>query len=139
MVGSNRFNRTFSREWNIGLMGLDMFKVSTLILAFTLPVSTATSGLEPKTARCLELAEAYYGAPIFVTSAYRSEEHNKEVGGVPNSQHLFGRAVDIRMPNSATQLNKLIWALSQAGFTSVGVYNNHLHGDTRNTCVFWRD
>jgi hypothetical protein len=30
-----------------------------------------------------------------VTSTYRSAEHNREVGGVPNSYHLLGRAIDI--------------------------------------------
>ena len=30
-----------------------------------------------------------------VTSTYRSPEHNREVGGVPNSYHLLGRAIDI--------------------------------------------
>lgn len=30
-----------------------------------------------------------------VTSTYRSVRHNREVGGVPNSFHLSGRAVDI--------------------------------------------
>lgn len=30
-----------------------------------------------------------------VTSTYRSPEHNREVGGVANSYHLLGRAIDI--------------------------------------------
>jgi hypothetical protein len=30
-----------------------------------------------------------------VTSTYRSPEHNRRVGGVPNSYHLSGRAIDI--------------------------------------------
>lgn len=30
-----------------------------------------------------------------VTSTYRSAAHNREVGGVPNSFHLRGRAIDI--------------------------------------------
>jgi peptidase M15-like protein len=30
-----------------------------------------------------------------VTSTYRSPEHNREVGGVPDSYHLLGRAIDI--------------------------------------------
>lgn len=116
-----------------------MWKVLALVLLFVTPVATATNGLTPKTQKALQLAEAYYGAPIFITSAYRDKEHNKEVGGSPNSRHLYGEAVDIRMPNSPTLLNKLIWALSQAGFTSIGVYNTHVHADTRNTPVFWRN
>lgn len=31
---------------------------------------------------------------VVVTSGYRSEELNKVVGGVPNSQHIKGQAVD---------------------------------------------
>lgn len=30
-----------------------------------------------------------------VTSTYRSPSHNRAVGGVPNSYHLSGRAIDI--------------------------------------------
>jgi hypothetical protein len=30
-----------------------------------------------------------------VTSTFRSVEHNRAVGGVPNSYHLRGRAIDI--------------------------------------------
>ena len=41
------------------------------------------------------LREAY-GKPINVNSGFRCEKHNKEVGGVPNSQHVKGEAADIR-------------------------------------------
>lgn len=34
-------------------------------------------------------------SPIIVNSAYRSEEVNKAVGGVKNSQHRLGEAADI--------------------------------------------
>lgn len=33
--------------------------------------------------------------PIYVTSGYRCQEHNKSVGGQPNSQHVQGCAADI--------------------------------------------
>lgn len=33
--------------------------------------------------------------PIHINSGFRTPEHNKEVGGVPNSQHLVGDAADI--------------------------------------------
>lgn len=35
------------------------------------------------------------GVPIIISSAYRTEEVNKLVGGVPNSRHVKGLAVDI--------------------------------------------
>lgn len=36
----------------------------------------------------------YLGVPIKVNSGYRCEELNKLVGGVPNSYHVLGLAVD---------------------------------------------
>lgn len=34
---------------------------------------------------------------VIINSGIRCEEHNKKVGGVSNSQHLKGKAVDIRV------------------------------------------
>lgn len=42
-----------------------------------------------------------------VTSAKRSIAENKAAGGVPNSQHLFGEAVDIK-PYGSTTYNQLL-------------------------------
>lgn len=40
--------------------------------------------------------KAIGGMPIIITSGFRREELNKAVGGVANSQHLTGEAVDIK-------------------------------------------
>lgn len=42
-----------------------------------------------------------------VTSAKRSIAENKAAGGVPNSQHLVGEAVDIK-PYGSTTYNRLL-------------------------------
>lgn len=44
----------------------------------------------------LEPLREAWGAPIVVTSGYRSPMVNKLVGGAPNSQHMSGCAADIR-------------------------------------------
>jgi uncharacterized protein YcbK (DUF882 family) len=42
-----------------------------------------------------------------VTSAKRSIAENKAAGGVPNSQHLFGEAIDVK-PYGSTTYNQLL-------------------------------
>lgn len=42
-----------------------------------------------------------------ITSAKRSIAENKAAGGVPNSQHLVGEAVDIK-PYGSTSYNRLL-------------------------------
>lgn len=46
----------------------------------------------------LEKVRAMCGnRPIFINSGFRTPEHNEEVGGAPNSQHLLGKAADIEV------------------------------------------
>lgn len=49
-------------------------------------------------AHVLDPLRERYGSGIRVTSAYRSPAVNKAVGGVANSRHLLGLAVDVVVP-----------------------------------------
>jgi hypothetical protein len=53
-----------------------------------------------------------------VTSTYRSVEHNRLVGGVPNSYHLSGRAIDIARRPGITH-RQIAAALQRAGYRLV--------------------
>ena len=43
----------------------------------------------------LERLRVLVGGPLSINDAYRCVSENKRVGGVMNSQHLFGKAADI--------------------------------------------
>ncbi|HET6941170.1 MAG TPA: D-Ala-D-Ala carboxypeptidase family metallohydrolase [Sphingomicrobium sp.] len=58
---------------------------------------------------------ASYGA---ITSIYRSVEHNRDVGGVANSYHLQGRAIDIARRPGVTH-GQIAAALQRAGLTMI--------------------
>ena len=60
------------------------------------------------------------GIPLLVTSAYRSPEHNKKVGGATNSYHMKGCAFDIRMENQDPVAFEL--AAREVGFRGIGYY-----------------
>ena len=45
----------------------------------------------------LEKIRVHFGKPVTITSGYRTAAHNRSVGGAAYSQHLYGRAADIRV------------------------------------------
>jgi hypothetical protein len=60
------------------------------------------------------------GKPLILTSAYRSPEHNRRVGGAKNSQHMRGIAFDVRMDNHDP--HEFEAAARAVGFTGFGYY-----------------
>lgn len=47
--------------------------------------------------RIADEARTYFGRPAYVVSGLRCKQHNANVGGVANSQHMYGEAVDLRI------------------------------------------
>ena len=58
---------------------------------------------------CLLLLEParQVAGPIIINSGFRNSRVNRLVGGVANSQHLFGQAADIR-PKDPAQFQRLV-------------------------------
>ena len=79
--------------------------------------------------------------PIKIHSAYRTAEYNSKVGGVGNSQHIQGMALDLEhttLPN--TRFFNLISHNWQAlGVRGLGHYKTFVHIDIRDssTLVPW--
>ena len=78
------------------------------------------------------------GFPLTINSGFRCAEHNKAVGGSPNSQHLLGKAVDISMRGlTGEKKHRLLKAAFIHGFNGLGVYSTFLHLDVRENHVFF--
>ena len=78
-------------------------------------VSNAHKANLLKTARMMEVVRQVLGnKPIKVNSAYRSPTVNKAVGGVPNSAHAIGYAVDFVCPAFGNPY-QICLALQKAG------------------------
>lgn len=57
--------------------------------------------------------------PFPVTSGYRCPEHNRAVGGAPDSPHLRGRAVDINVWGERAY--RLVGEAQDFGISGIGV------------------
>ena len=82
----------------------------------------------------LDSARTKAGIPFVITSGYRCESHNKEVGGSKSSSHLEGLAVDIGATNSVER-GKILRALFMSGFSRVGIAKTFIHVDVDYTKV----
>jgi hypothetical protein len=81
------------------------------------------------------------GATVTIMSGYRSPAHNREVGGATNSEHMQGRAADIKVAGFtprqvADTIERLIreGRMKQGG---LGRYASFTHYDTRGTAARW--
>jgi uncharacterized protein YcbK (DUF882 family) len=86
-----------------------------------------TVRLYPVLLERLEKLRQEMGIPIVITSGYRCRKHNREVGGVERSLHLFGQAVDIAIP--ARIMDQVCWLARKVGFDQVIPYHsrNFIH------------
>jgi len=75
----------------------------------------------------LEKARSFSLTPYVINSSWRSEEHNKKVGGSKTSSHLKGLAIDIAAPTSSDKY-EIIKSLLRV-FTRVGIGSNFVHVD----------
>lgn len=76
------------------------------------------------------------GKPIKITSAYRCSDHNEEVGGAAQSQHLLGAAADIIV--SGVKPSEVAEQAERVGFRGIGVYSTFTHVDVREKPAKWR-
>lgn len=66
----------------------------------------------------LQPAIDHFDLPLFVTSGYRCPQLNAEIGGLPQSQHLFGQAADIMMGGIAND-TLAIWLAENTDFDEI--------------------
>lgn len=87
------------------------------------------SGLNLDLVAMLDLAREICGFPFKITSGLRTPEKNAAVGGVEDSSHIKGLAVDLAAPIEAGLREKMAWSLGLAGFKRIGSYERHFHVD----------
>lgn len=86
-------------------------------------------------AAVLAALEAQTG-PLEIVSAYRPASYNRAIGGAEHSQHVAGRALDVRAATATPSeiksvLDELITSGAVPQIHGVGLYPGWLHFDVR--------
>ena len=92
----------------------------------------------------LQCIREHFGKPVTITSGYRTAAHNAAVDGAKSSQHLLGRAADIRVEgvsveDVATYAESLMpdWGGVGRYPVKAGRTTGWVHVDTRATKSRW--
>ena len=96
-------------------------------------------GFDTVDVRLLELLEdirTHFNAPVRINSGCRCKSHNKKVGGAKKSQHLYGRAADIKVDGiQPKHVYEYISTLETTKY-GIGNYATFTHVDSRTG--YWR-
>lgn len=104
-----------------------------------MPPNQATVDAMIRIARLAQQARDRIGRPFQVTSWYRPPKVNAEVGGVRNSRHIVGDAIDFVVPGLTG--NQVYWHLEPWWPGGLGRYSrfpNLCHIDARSSRARWK-
>ena len=85
----------------------------------------------------LQKIRTHFGKAVTITSAYRTPNHNKNVGGTTYSQHLYGKAADIKI-SGVTPKKVADYAETLLEKGGIGIYNTFTHIDVRSVKSRWQ-
>ena len=93
----------------------------------------------------LQCIREHFGKAVTITSGYRTAAHNAAVGGAKSSQHLLGRAADIRVQGVSVEDVAAYAESLMPDWGGVGRYSakagratGWVHVDTRADKARWR-
>jgi uncharacterized protein YcbK (DUF882 family) len=93
--------------------------------------------IDTELVKVLQKVRNHFNKSVTITSAYRTPTKNKACGGTTYSQHLYGKAADIKVSGVtpkkvAAYVNTI---LPKSG--GIGTYQNFVHVDVRTTKSRW--
>lgn len=85
--------------------------------------------IQEKLVKLADMVREHFGAPVIVSSGIRCKTHNAVVGGVSNSRHLYGKAMDFSVSGySAALVLDYVEKLSGVNY-AYAIDSNYVHMD----------
>jgi len=95
--------------------------------------------VDDKLLNIMEDIRSIFEKPVIVHSWNRCKDHNESIGGVPESQHVKGKACDFHIKNTKMkEVHQVMLELYENGVVNnMGLYDTFVHVDTREGRHFW--
>lgn len=94
--------------------------------------------VNPKLVEALEDVRTHFGKPVVINSGLRCEAYNKKVGGAKESQHMKGKAADIRIAGVSPNDIHAYFNEKYTDKYGVGKYRTFTHIDVRANKARWK-
>ena len=85
----------------------------------------------------LQKIRDHFGKAVMINSAFRTASHNKKVGGATYSQHLYGKAADIKVSGVAASVVADFVETLMPSTGGIGRYSTFTHVDVRKVKSRW--
>lgn len=99
---------------------------------------TDTVFVSPELVAVLQKIRDHFGKAVNINSGYRTEAHNKKVGGAAYSQHKYGTAADISVPGVTPAKVAAYAETLLPGKGGIGIYSSFTHVDVRLVKSRWK-
>jgi|FLOH01.1.fsa_nt_gi uncharacterized protein YcbK (DUF882 family) len=104
---------------------------------FTCSCGCEFNTVDAELLRVLEQVRTHYDQPVTINSACRCLEHNRAIGSTDTSQHVNGKAADIKIKSvSSIGIYHYLNNLYPDCF-GIGIYDSFLHIDVRDDKGRW--
>lgn len=116
---------------------------SKLTQNFRVKEFACTDGSDPifidsELVNVLQKIRTHFGKSVTITSAYRTPTKNKACGGSPYSQHLYGRAADVKISGVSPKKVAAYAETLLKNKGGIGIYSTFTHIDVRSTKARWK-
>ena len=85
----------------------------------------------------LQKIRTHFGKAVTITSAYRTPTKNKACGGATYSQHLYGKAADVKISGVSPKKVAAYAETLLKNKGGIGIYSTFTHIDVRATKSRW--